>query len=78
MLRLWREQVVAYLAPERVALMRVTGGMRTRVLASQSCVVADGHPGNPAPAFACLSEMLTDGQFQDAEVRVIEIGRAHV
>ncbi len=71
MLRPWREQVVAYLAPQRVALMRVRNGIRPRVLASQSCAVDNGHAGNPAPAFSCLSEMLTDSQFQDASARVI-------
>jgi len=70
-LPLWRDEVVVYLAPHRVALTRLKRGLRSRIIASRQCDVANGSVGNPAASFACLTDLLTDSQWQNASARVI-------
>jgi hypothetical protein len=60
-----------YLAPHRVALTRLKRGMSGQVIASRQCDVANGSAGNPSASFACLTDLLTDSQWQDASARVI-------
>ena len=71
MLPLWRDEVVVYLAPQRVALTRLKRGLGCSVLASRQCEVVNGQAGDPAGAFACLTDLLTDSQWQDASARVV-------
>jgi hypothetical protein len=70
-LPLWRDEVVVYLAPQRVAVTRLQRGFGQRVVASRHCDVPNGHAGDATAAFACLAELLTDSQWQDAAVRVV-------
>ncbi len=67
----WRDEVVAYIAPRRVALVRIGRGLRPRVVASAESVVSGGHAGDPRPAFAALAELLADSLWQDASARVV-------
>ncbi len=71
MLPLWRDEVVIYFAPNRVALTRVTRGIRSRVVATRHCEVTGGSAGNPSAALACLSNLLTDDQWHGASARLI-------
>lgn len=71
MLPLWRDAVVAYVAPRRIALQRWARGLR-RTLAASLDVTLDARSGDAFPAaFARLSELLADSQWQSADAQVI-------
>lgn len=77
MLLRWRDEVVAHVAPHRVALTRIRRSLRGHAAQVQSSAVADGQAGQIAPAIECLRSLLSDSSFQDATVRVI-LGDAFV
>jgi len=70
-LPLWRDEVVAYIAPHRVALARIRRGLRRRVSASIEADIDAAHAGDPQAAFARLAELLADSQWQNAHARVV-------
>lgn len=73
MSRLWRDQVRIALAPGRLALVRVSGGLAPKLLAKTIVPVADDHPeAGWKPAVEALAKALAaDRQWQDAAVSVV-------
>jgi len=70
-LPLWRDEVVAYIAPHRVALARISKGLRPRVSATVEATIDGAQTGNPQAAFARLAELIADSQWQNANARVV-------
>jgi hypothetical protein len=67
----WRDEVVAYIAPHRVALARINRGLRPRVVASVESTLESNPAANPQAAFARLAELIADSQWQHAAARVV-------
>jgi hypothetical protein len=70
-LPLWRDEVVAYVAPDRVALVRLNRGLRPKVVASVEVGIGADSARQPQTAFARLAELLTDTQWQNASAQVV-------
>jgi len=71
--RLWRDQVHIALAPDRLVLVRVSGGLAPKVLAKTIVPVPAVSPeGGWKPAVEALAKLLqADHQWQDAETSVV-------
>lgn len=73
MSRLWRDQLRIALAPDCLALVRVSGGPAPKVLAKTVVPVADAQAeGGWKPAVEMLAKvLLADHQWQDAQTSVV-------
>lgn len=73
MLRLWRDQLRIALAPDRLVLVRVSGGPAPKVQAKTIVPVLGEHAeGGWKPALETLAKvLLADRQWQDAEAGVV-------
>ncbi len=70
---LWRDEVVIYLSPRKLALARRSRGLRPRVGASTELAVSDGG-GEFAAALACLADVLREPLWHDASACVVIAG----
>ena len=70
---LWRDRLHIALAPDRLVLVRVSGGLAPKVLAKTIVpVVAVSPEGGWKPALEALAKVLqVDHQWQDAETSVV-------
>ncbi len=68
---LWRDEIGLFLAPRRVALTRMSRGIRPRCVADACSDVADGSPIDWRPALAALRGYLSDSAWQGANARVV-------
>ncbi|MDP1681629.1 MAG: hypothetical protein Q8L39_07620 [Burkholderiales bacterium] len=69
---LWRDQVHIALAPDRLVLVRVSGGLAPKVLAKTIVPVATTQEGGWKAVLATLAKVLmADHQWQDAETSVV-------
>lgn len=73
MSRLWRDQLRIALAPDRVVLVRVSGGLAPKVLAKTNVpVVGTQAEGGWKPALETLAKvLLADRQWQNAQTSVV-------
>lgn len=75
MLRLWRDQLSLAIAPDRVILVRSSGGLRPTLIAKAIVPVAATEAGW-APALEMLAKTLrSDAQWQNAAVSVVVSNR---
>ncbi len=65
---LWRDHLSLAIAPDRIALVRASGGLRSQVLAKTIVAVSPTSGGGWEPALQTLSQVLSDRQWQDADV----------
>lgn len=71
MLRLWRDQLSLAIAPDRVILVRSSGGLRPKLIAKVIVPVAATETGW-APALEMLAKTLrSDAQWQNAAVSAV-------
>lgn len=70
MLPLWRDEVVIYIGPRRVALARRARGLRPRTV-SETEIAVNGQCNDFGPTLTRLEDALTDAMWRDATVRVI-------
>ena len=70
---LWRDQVHIAFAPERLVLVRVSGGLAPKVLAKAIVPVSADHPeaGWKATLDTLSKVLLADRQWQDADTSVV-------
>jgi hypothetical protein len=69
--RPWREEVAIYVAPRRLALVRLARGLRRRVVAATELAVHPGVGNEVERALARLAEVLTEPTWQGADVRAV-------
>jgi hypothetical protein len=67
---LWRDEVVIYFAPRRVALARRARGLRPRTV-SETEIAVDGHSSDFEPTMTRLEDALAEPMWRHAAVRVI-------
>jgi hypothetical protein len=68
---LWRDEVIVYLAPRKVAVARRARGIRPHVTASTEVAVPNGSIADSGPSIDKLSEVLLEPTWHDALVRVV-------
>ncbi|MBS0419504.1 MAG: hypothetical protein JSR66_17470 [Proteobacteria bacterium] len=70
MLPLWRDEVVIYIAPRRVALARRARGLRPRTV-SETEIAVNGQYSDFGPTLTRLEDALTEPAWRNAAARVI-------
>jgi hypothetical protein len=68
---LWRDEIVIYLAPRKLALVRRARGVRPRVVAATELAVPAGTGADVGPVFARLADVLTEPTWHRAAVRAV-------
>ena len=71
MLPLWRDEVSIHLAPRRLALVRMSRGLKPRRLAAFEVTVEAGDPGSWRPALTALGRHLGEPPWQTANARLV-------
>jgi hypothetical protein len=69
--RLWRDQLRLALSPERVVAVRISGGLRPRLLAKQIISCKAGTPNWHGVVESISEALLTRAEWQDAQARVV-------
>lgn len=71
MLRLWRDSLTLALAPDRIVLVRGSGGPWPKLLAKAIVPVNGAEAGWKAAVDVAVRTLKSDKQWQDAEVNVV-------
>ncbi len=67
----WRDEIAILLTPRRVALTRMSRGIRPRCIGEASLRVENGSYADWRPALAVLHAQLADAAWQRADARVV-------
>jgi hypothetical protein len=70
-LPLWRDEIVVFLAPSKIALVRRARGLKSRIAAATEMTVPGGGIDDIRPALSRLAEVLAEPTWQDATARVV-------
>ncbi len=68
---LWRDEISIQLAPQRLALVRRSRGLKPRELATFEVAISAGDPGSWRPAVTALGRWLGEPPWQAANARVV-------